>query len=126
MLYQWDIGREPLGRVLESFWQFGEPAEAVREFAGRLVEGTVSHLEEIDSLIAASAENWRLPRMAAVDRNILRLAVYEFLYERTPGKVVINEALEVTKKFSTPEAVQFVNGILDAVRQKIEAAREAR
>ena len=82
-------------------------------------------MPEIDALISTYAERWRLERMATVDRNILRLAIYEFLYEDTPKKVVINEALEIAKKFSTTEAVQFVNGILDAVRLKIETAKEA-
>jgi N utilization substance protein B len=112
-------------KVLESFWQLGDQPEAARAFARELLEGTLGHLTEVDALISEHAERWRLERMAMVDRNVLRLAVYELLYEDTPSKVVINEALEVTKKFSTDEAVQFVNGILDAVRLKIETAKEA-
>ena len=80
--------------------------------------------EEIDALISEHAERWRLERMSTVDRNILRLAIYELLDGETPKKVIINEALEVAKKFSTPEAVHFINGILDAVRQRIEATKE--
>jgi N utilization substance protein B len=121
MLYQWDVGGQSVASVLESFWQLGGQPESARSFAGRLVEGTVGCVDEIDALISEHAEHWRVERMAAVDRNVLRLAVYEFLHEDTPKKVVINEALEVTKKYSTPEAVQFINGILDAVRLELDA-----
>jgi len=122
MLYQWELSEEPVADVIESFSRLGDaPAEA-RELSQRLLEGTIRHLEEIDSLISKHAEHWKLPRMAAVDRNILRLAIYEFLYEDVPKRVVINEALEVTKRFSGPEAVQFINGVLDAVRLSIEAS----
>jgi N utilization substance protein B len=121
MLYQWEISEEPIARVQESFWKLRETADETRGLAQRLLTGTVEHLGEIDELLAKHAEHWRLPRMAAVDRNILRLATYEFLYEDVPKRVVINEALEVTKKFSGPDAVQFVNGVLDAVSASIEA-----
>jgi N utilization substance protein B len=103
-----------------------EQPEAARVFAIGLVEGTLANLEAIDGLIAEHTERWRLERMALVDRNVLRMAICEFLQEDTPRKVVINEALEVTKKYSTPEAVQFVNGILDAVKMKLELREEAR
>ncbi|MEE9179918.1 MAG: transcription antitermination factor NusB [Vicinamibacteria bacterium] len=121
MLYQWEISEEPIARVEESFWKLREAADKTRSLAQRLLEGTVEHIGEIDELITKHAEHWRLSRMAAVDRNILRLAIYEFLYEEVPKRVVINEALEVTKRFSSPDAVQFVNGVLDAVRSSIEA-----
>ena len=125
MLYQWDISCQPIDRVAESFWQLTESPEASQRYTRRLVMGTVSNLEQIDVLISEHAEHWRLDRIASVDKNIMRLAIYEFLYEDTPKKVVINEALEVTKKFSTPNAVQFINGILDAVRLTLEATKEA-
>jgi N utilization substance protein B len=121
MLYQWDVAAQPVGKVLEAFWRLGEQPESARSFARKLVEGTVADAGEIDAIITEHAEHWRVDRMATVDRNILRLAVYEFLHEDTPKKVVINEALEIAKKFSTPEAVQFINGILDAVRLELEA-----
>jgi N utilization substance protein B len=121
MLYQWDISHEPVAEVLESFWKLSDSSPDARDFAKRLVEGTLSHLEGIDELLGKHAEHWKLPRMATVDRNILRLAIYEFLYEEAPKKVVINEALEIAKRFSSPEAAQFVNGVLDAVRLAIEA-----
>jgi len=121
MLYQWEISEEPIARVEESFWKLREAADKTRSLAQRLLEGTVEHIGEIDELITKHAEHWRLSRMAVVDRNILRLAIYEFLYEEVPKRVVINEALEVTKRFSSPDAVQFVNGVLDGVRSSIEA-----
>ena len=126
MLYQWDMNHQPVERVLESFGRLREAKQGEREFARRLVKVTLESLDEIDALIGEHAEHWRLSRMAAVDRNVLRLAVCEFLHENTPKKVVINEALELAKKYSTPEAAQFVNGILDAVRLEVEAASEAR
>ena len=126
MLYQWDISRQPIDRVSESFWQLTEGPEVTQRYTRRLVIGTLNNVEQIDTLISEHAEHWRLDRIATVDRNIMRLAIYEFLYEDTPKKVVINEALEVTKKFSTPNAVQFINGILDAVRLTLEATKEAK
>lgn len=126
MLYQWDMNQQPVERVLDSFKRLKEKRKGTWEFARRLVKTTLEKLEEIDTLIGEHAQHWRLSRMAAVDRNVLRLAVCEFLYETTPKKVVINEALELAKKYSTPEAAQFVNGVLDAVRLEVEAASEAR
>ncbi len=126
MLYQWDVARPSMERLQESFWSLREQPPAARGFAIRLVEGTLANLEAIDGLISEHTEKWRLERMALVDRNVLRMAICEFIQKDTPKKVVINEALEVTKKYSTPEAVQFVNGVLDAVLAKIEAREEAR
>jgi N utilization substance protein B len=80
-------------------------------------------LELIDARIRTRAEHWRIERMAIVDRNVLRLAVYEFLFEDTPHTVVINEGLEVARKFSTFEATQFINGILDSIRLDLEKER---
>jgi len=123
MLFQFDIGQQPVDVLLHTYWTElgGEYAEDVREFASRLVLGTVEQLEEIDDRIRDRAENWRISRMAVVDRNILRLAVYEFLREpETPKTVVINEALEIARRFSTFEATQFINGILDAIKRDLE------
>ena len=91
-----------------------------REFATRLAAGALSRLETLDERIRSRAEHWRIPRMAIVDRNILRLAVYEFLYEPTPRTVAINEALEIARRFSTYEATQFINGILDAIKRDLD------
>jgi transcription antitermination protein NusB len=124
MLYQRDIGKHDCRYILDSFWEMNEHSPQVREFATRLFEGSVARLKEIDELIQSHAENWRLSRMAAVDRNILRLAVYELLSEdKTPSTVVINEALEVARKFSTHESAQFVNGILDSIRKHLSSKK---
>ncbi len=120
MLYQRDIGRQEKQEILDSFWRMNAHPEKVREFANHLFEGCLARLGDIDRLIQSRAENWRLSRMAAVDRNILRLAVYELISEdRTPSTVVINEALEIAKKFSTHESAQFVNGVLDSIRKDL-------
>ena len=95
-----------------------------RDFATRLAVGAWAHLNDLDERIRIRAEHWRISRMAIVDRNVLRLAVYEFLYEPTPHTVVINEALEIARRFSTFEATQFINGILDAIKRDVEIARE--
>jgi len=127
MLYQWEVGGGDLQDVLTSFWGF-DPArvgEEGRAFAETLVRGVVRRLEEIDALIAGVAENWRLTRMAVLDRSILRLAVNELLsHPETPPKVVINEALELAKRFSGDEATGFVNGVLDAVRKQLQNQSE--
>ena len=92
--------------------------DEVRAFATRLADGVVAHVSEIDPLITEAADHWRIERMQVMDRLILRLAVYEFLFATDiPGKVVINEALELARTFSTDDSVRFINGILDAIRR---------
>ena len=128
MLFQNDIAHQPIDELMRTYWNElgGEYTDDVREFASRLVVGAVARIEEIDDRIRDRAENWRISRMAVVDRNILRLAVYEFLHESdTPKTVVINEALEIARRFSTYEATQFINGILDAIKRDLEASVEA-
>src|SRR5438128_12426114 len=93
--------------------------ESAREFATRLATGTLANRTQLDERIRSRAENWRISRMAIVDRNVLRLAVYEFLHEPTPRTVTINEALEIARRFSTYEATQFINGILDAIKRDL-------
>jgi len=122
MLYQWEIGRVPIDEVCERFWveaPLDEPAEEeVRAFATSLAGGVVSHVTEIDPLITEAADHWRIERMHVMDRLILRLAVYEFLFEtETPAKVIINEALELARTFSADDSIRFINGILDAIRR---------
>jgi len=124
MLYQHDLAQQPMEELLETYWSEmrDDADEEIRHFANTLVHGTLEHLDDLDRLIATKAENWRLERMAVVDRNILRLAVYEFLYERdTPSVVIINEAIEIARRYSTYEATQFINGLLDAIRREVEA-----
>ena len=122
MLFQWDLSRELFANVRSTFWTLNNDVdEEVRTFADYLAAGTAGHIDQIDVLLAKHAEHWRVSRMAVVDRNVLRLATFELLFEsQTPRAVVINEALEVARKFSTPESIQFINGILDSIRKEIE------
>jgi N utilization substance protein B len=122
MLYQWEIGRVPIADVCDRFWveaPLDAPVEdEVRTFATSLARGVAAHVSEIDLLITDAADHWRIERMHVMDRLILRLAVYEFLFEPdTPGKVIINEALELARTFSADDSVRFINGILDAIRR---------
>ncbi len=120
MMYELDVGKHPKDEILRTYWLMNEHPEKVREFAEQLFEGTIRQLKEIDKIIQQHTKNWRLVRMAVVDRNILRLAVYEFLSGgKTPETVVINEALEIARKFSTNESAQFVNGILDSIKTEL-------
>ena len=123
MLFAADIAEAVPEEVLRTYWaELGEAdvEETARDFATRLAAGTLAHLDTLDERIRSRAEHWRIPRMAIVDRNILRLAVYEFLYEPTPRTVAINEALEIARRFSTYEATQFINGILDAIKRDLD------
>ena len=123
MLFAADVAEMPADDVVRSYWaELGESDldTTARDFATRLALQTLSHLELLDERIRSRAEHWRISRMAVVDRNILRLAVYEFLYEPTPRTVAINEALEIARRFSTYEATQFINGILDAIKRDLD------
>ncbi len=128
MLYQWEVGRLSMHEVRQTFWNHvnGEHApieEDLRMFATALAEGVAARVGEIDPIVADAAEHWRLDRMNVMDRLILRLAVYELLHEpETPAKVIINEALELAHAFSGDEAVRFVNGVLDAIRRRLDRA----
>jgi N utilization substance protein B len=124
MLYQSEVGRTSMHEVLDTFWAHppdGTPlSDELRAFATSLARGTMAHVAEIDPLITDAAEHWRIERMNILDRLILRLAVYEFLHEsETPGKVIINEALELARSFSADDSVRFINGILDAIRRTL-------
>ena len=134
VLYQWEIGRTDVGSAADTFfglqWADPEPApDDLRTFATELAHDTVRHLSESDALIADTAERWRPERMAVLDRLILRMAVAEMLRGRgasradhTPPAVVINEALELARTFSTEDAVKFINGMLDAIRKKLDGS----
>ena len=120
MLYELDVGKHPKDEILRTFWQMNEHPQKVREFADQLFTGTIRKLKEIDKIIQQHTKHWRLNRMAAVDRNVIRLAVFEFLSDgKTPETVVINEALDIARKFSTQESAQFVNGILDSIKNEL-------
>ena len=122
MLFQWEVGRHAPSKVLASFLPAHKADPEVKEFARRLFEGTVAGATSIDGLLRRHAEHWKLERMAAVDRNVLRLALYELMhFPETPAAVVINEALELARRFSTAESVEFVNGVLDAVRKALSS-----
>ena len=123
ILYLWDVRRQALSEAMEAYYEtlFSEETgtrPSRDPFLDSLVEGAVEHAGEIDQRITAHAEHWRIERMPAVDRNILRLAVYEMLYGGTPAAVVIDEALELARRFSGEESVQFINGVLDAIRRE--------
>jgi N utilization substance protein B len=121
ILYQIDLAPRPVDECLEEMWLGRQAKRGIVEFASRLARGAVLHREEIDAVLCSVSHHWRVPRMAVVDRNIMRLAVYEMLFEEsTPRIVVINEAIEVAKKFGDEESAPFINGILDAVRLRLE------
>ena len=123
MLFAADVSQTPPDDLVRTYWtELGdtEIEAPAREFATRLATGTLAHTAELDERIRLRAEHWRISRMAIVDRNILRLAVYEFLHEPTPRTVAINEALEIARRFSTYEATQFINGILDAIKRDLD------
>ena len=117
MLFQWEIGRQVPGLVEAGFWKNARAEKTTRAFANQLFEGAVAESAAVDELITRHATNWRLDRMAAIDRAVLRLAVAELRSGSSPPKVVINEALELAKKFSSEEAGPFINGILDAIHK---------
>ena len=118
MLYQMDIRRAPASQIQEGFWQSHASTSEVKTFANHLFAGTVEHLAQIDPVITTHADNWNLKRMAVIDRNILRLGVFELLHQRdVPPKVCINEAIELAKRFGDTESGKFINGILDAVHK---------
>jgi N utilization substance protein B len=122
MLFQADLGKQDADHVRRTFWgEHGATSADVRGFADDLFRVATDRGGEIDGLIERHAEHWRMERMAAVDRNLLRAAVAELLaYRETPRAVVINEALEIARKFSTPESVHFLNGVLDSIGKELE------
>jgi len=127
VLFQWDLRRLPVEEAIEAYYgslmRDDDEMEVVPrsdEFMEELVRETVSRLEEIDDQIRKHSEHWRLVRMPAVDRNIIRLAVCELLWLPTPPAVVIDEALELARRFSGDESVPFVNGVLDAVKREVK------
>lgn len=120
MLYQREMHpEEPMETLLKSSQESNPASPEVWEYTERIVQGTLQHLKEIDVLLSKYAENWELHRMAVVDRNILRFATYELLYlEEMPPKVVINEAVNIAKRYSQEESGKFVNGILDKINHE--------
>jgi N utilization substance protein B len=125
MLYQWDLTQEPMEGVIESFWRVRSTVEETRRLAERLARGTRERIEEIDAAIAAALTHWRMDRLAAVDKCILRVATYELMAEReTPAAVVLDEAIDMARRFGEADSPPFVNGVLDAVRRAVRGGSE--
>jgi len=127
VLFEWDIRGGPVDSAISHFYEslYSEEDEKQPKpdrFMEELVRGTVANAESIDKHIEAKSEHWRLSRMAVVDRNILRLAIYEFKQNAVPAPVVIDEAIELARQFSNDESVSFINGVLDAVHRQVQAA----
>lgn len=120
MLFQWAIDQQPAARIEQSFWKSARAAESTRRFADQLFEGAVEQVESNDKLVAQLSKNWRMERMPEIDRGILRLAIYELRAGTAPLKVVLDEAIELAKRFSTAESARFLNGILDAAAKSLE------
>ena len=122
MLYQWDITREPMDRVAGLFWQVRTATPEAKTMAERLARGGQADVASLDEVITAASTNWRFERIAAVDRNILRIAAYELMKEpQTPSSVIIDEAVEMAKRFGEADSPPFVNGVLDAVMRKVRS-----
>jgi transcription antitermination protein NusB len=123
-LYQIDVAAEGIDDALARFWKSFEPVEReVMDLAETLVRGVAKHRRAIDDRIEAVSTNWRLDRMAKVDRNVLRVAVYELLETDVPVKVAINEAIELGKKFGSESSGAFVNGVLDKIAAGLPGER---
>jgi len=123
ILFLWDSRRQSADEVINAYYDtlYSEEHPEREPFVADLVRGTINNVEQLDAQITKHAEHWRMERMPTVDRNILRLAVYELTRGETPAAVTIDEALELARKFSGEESVQFVNGVLDAVHREISA-----
>ncbi len=119
MLFQWEMSPQEPARLEEKFWRSARAAESTRGFANQLFEGAAADAAALDALISKHAENWRLERIAAIDRAILRLAGHELRKGETPAKVVIDEAIELAKTFSSEDAASFINGVLDSIRKSL-------
>jgi len=119
MLFQWDMSQQDFSKLEAKFWRSAKAADKTRAFANQLFEGAAKDVSSLDQMIRLHCENWRFERLAAIDRAILRLAIHEMSAAETPPKVVLNEAVELAKKFSSEESGSFVNGVLDAVRKSL-------
>src|SRR5881392_1438846 len=123
MLFQYDMSGNAPDMVIATFEDLEKSKANTRDFATKIFRGTVDHMEKIDEMIQAQADNWRLSRMAVVDRNIIRMSIYEFMHEDdTPKLVIIDEAIEIAKKFGTQKSSQFINGILDGILKRYNLA----
>jgi N utilization substance protein B len=126
LLFGWEMTKDAPDRVLQIYWQHAKAPEAVRAAADALFNAVVQRVGEIDRLIQEHTEHWRLERLSAVDRNIMRLAVGElFTRPSLSPKIVISEALEIARRYSTDDSAHFINGVLDAIRHSLESPSEA-
>lgn len=127
MLYQWDQTGDPMSRVMGRFWKLRASTDRTRALADSLARGAQERLPEIDAVITRHLQNWRFERVASIDKTVLRLGVHELMnVPQTPGKTVIDEMVEVAKRFGEADSPSFVNGVLDAVYHEVrsEAAAE--
>jgi N utilization substance protein B len=120
MLFQWDMSPHEPAKLEAKFWRAAKAADSTRAFANQLYEGAAKEVAALDELIVKHAENWRFERLAAIDRAVLRLAIHELRVADAPYRVVLNEAVDLAKKYSSEESGAFVNGILDAVHKSME------
>ena len=120
MLFQWDMSQQDLSKLEAKFWKSAKAADKTRSFANKLFEGAAKDVSVLDAVIVKHADNWRFERLAAIDRAILRLAIHEMNGKETPPKVVLNEAVDLAKKFSSEDSGAFVNGVLDAVHKSLK------
>jgi N utilization substance protein B len=123
LLYQWEITGDPMEQVMDGFWRLRSGTPQMRAMAERLACGAQSRAAELDGAIAEAATHWRIDRIAPVDRTILRLGAYELLAEEaTPAAVILDEAVELAKRFGEADSSSFVNGVLDAIRRRVRDA----
>ena len=125
MLYQWDMTRETMDHVIQSYWKVRSTTDLTRSMAERLARGAQGQVERIDQEITAVSRNWRFDRIAAVDRNIIRIGVFELMNDaETPSAVVIDEAVEMARRFGEVDSTAFVNGVLDAIMRRVRGVGE--
>ncbi len=126
ILFRLEFENKQIEKTLDQYWKSKKVSEEIKEYSTWLVNGVISDQAKIDNIIQKVSEHWRISRMALVDRNILRMAVFELLYEeKIAPAIVINEAIEIAKKYSGEEAATFVNGILDAVRKDLKDIKKS-
>jgi len=125
MLYQWDMTRGAMDDVIDSYWKVRSTTDQTRSMAERLARGAQGQVERIDREITAVSKNWRFDRIAAVDRNIIRIGVFELVNDaETPSAVVIDEAVEMARRFGEADSTAFVNGVLDAIMRRVRGVGE--
>lgn len=126
ILFQVDVGEIPLDDTFKNFWRVDKVSPEIRDFAAHICKGVVGNLKEVDSIVKKYTKNWEIGRINNIDRNILRIAIYELLFCRdVPYKVVINEAIEIGKKYGTLESGKFINGVLDGVAKERRSKEHA-